>query len=135
MRILKCYFCSGPMYPGHGMTFVRNDAKVSRILSRSRSRRSPACSPLPSAWVVPAGPHSAQTGQTTQTHTHTLTRIRPLPQVFNFCRSKCHKNFVKKRNPRKTRWTKAYRKAHGKEMVVVRTSMGVCVCDFERHVG
>lgn len=38
-------------------------------------------------------------------------------KIFKFCRSKCHRHFKAKHNPKKFKWTKAYRKSHGKELL------------------
>ncbi|KAI0336553.1 hypothetical protein GY45DRAFT_1315945 [Cubamyces sp. BRFM 1775] len=58
---------------------------------------------------------------------HGSAFVRNDAKVFRFCTSKCHKNFKMKRTPRKVRWTKAFRKAAGKEMTIDST------IDFEKR--
>ncbi|KAI9932980.1 hypothetical protein ASPWEDRAFT_33991 [Aspergillus wentii DTO 134E9] len=51
-----------------------------------------------------------------------ITYVRNDSKSFRFCRSKCHKNFKMKRQPRKLKWTKTHRMQAGKEMLVDSTA-------------
>ena len=104
MRLYECWFCGSTIYPGHGVTFVRNDSKVFYLFFLSEKTRLLRVSLCFVGVYYPLY------------YSSFFLRF----QVFRFCRSKCHKNFKMKRNPLKVRWTKAFRKSAGKEMAIVR---------------
>jgi len=58
---------------------------------------------------------------------HGTTFVRNDCRCFRFCRKKCRKFWTRKKNPRKLKWTKAYRAAMGKDLVVDTTM------DFEQR--
>merc|ERR1711976_530475 len=54
---------------------------------------------------------------------HGKVFVRNDCKIFRFCRGKCYKAFLKKRNPLKVRWTKSYRK-HNKKDIFMNVKTG-----------
>uniref|UniRef100_A0A0E0JJH9 Large ribosomal subunit protein eL24-related N-terminal domain-containing protein n=2 Tax=Oryza TaxID=4527 RepID=A0A0E0JJH9_ORYPU len=103
MRLEKCWFCSSTIYPGHGIQFVRNDAKC--MFRLTMEKRALLCSGFLEEEIF-----------LSRMLQNLNKAVSEGIWIFRFCRSKCHKNFKMKRNPRKVKWTKAYRCLHGKDM-------------------
>ncbi|CEQ40439.1 SPOSA6832_02074, partial [Sporobolomyces salmonicolor] len=131
-KIEPCYVCGAPCYPGHGQSpfaraftatrspalstagtmFVRNDAKCFRFCRSKCSKNfksvlaSLAFAPAPSATADRPSCRSSCC-----TSTSPSTPVPPSPPLPS-------PPLRMKRNPRKLKWTKAFRKAAGKEMTV-----------------
>ena len=123
MRVEKCYFCSKSVYPGHGAfvqakltedsvliptrnagsAFVRNDAKVFRFCTSKYAHQENTIVQL----------HSFQFPDVIRIS----SKLPPRSSVATA--DTCLAVNRMKRNPRKVRWTKAFRKAAGKEMIIV----------------
>jgi ribosomal protein L24E len=119
MRIEKCYFCSTNVYPGHGqgtLSMLTSHLHDFRLCIRSERRQSLQILHIKvRSFLV-------------------LVRLEPTLSITDAIKissklvnlASCTRWLISasrmKRNPRKVRWTKAFRKAAGKEMTIVRTS-------------
>jgi large subunit ribosomal protein L24e len=117
MRIEKCYFCSTNVYPGHGTFLVQF---VCLALTRTQGLRSYETMPKFSVFAHQSGHHNfCSCG-------HLFFCLADVIKISSTYCPECYVFMAliilhrMKRNPRKVRWTKAFRKAAGKEMTIVR---------------
>jgi ribosomal protein L24E len=113
MRIEKCYFCSTSVYPGHGQQSKHSLSPAYSLLRvRFRTERRQGL-PLLHLQVR----SFCVNMQLTDYHPDATKISSERLSLGGLLGS--HFRFRMKRNPRKVRWTKAFRKAAGKEMTIV----------------